>query len=101
MTDMFQRARGMIWPPAPGDGFLPRPHRDPPAPEIPGAGDLLLRREDLPPAIRVPEGVFALGRSPGTRPGPGSAADRQAGGRHPLARGGRRKPGTKAIAYFR
>src|SRR5262245_53485919 len=58
------------------------------APEVAGPRGRLRRRQDLPPAIRIPARAFAVRRSARSWPGTGSAADRQARGRDPLDGGG-------------
>src|SRR5262249_23932125 len=63
-------------------------HGDHAAPGFPRARDLVCRRQDLPAAVRVPAGYFALGRGARTRAGTGSVADRQEGYRDTADRAG-------------
>ena len=64
-------------------------HRDQAAPDLARARDRVLRRSRVQASVRVPARLFAVGRSPRPRSGPGSAAGRQARRDDQGRRGGR------------
>ena len=83
-------------------------HRDQAAPGLARARARVRRRPHVPPAVRIPARVFAVGRSARPRPGPGNAAGRQARrddhrrrARRPLRDPARRSPTATTPASIR